>query len=231
MNMLPPKNDNTDEAQEALEQARAKMVRTQLVATGVQKQSIIERMGVLEREKFTPQEFKVIAYSAKEIPVSPSRYMLDPMSLGLLLDRIDFDSVKKVMILGDSTGYVATLLASIIENIVTVDNVNNFTENLTAITTMLGIDNVKTIENEIDKGYLEGSPYDLIFINGSIQKSPDDLFAQLSPQGKILTALKKPFISEAVFQYKTNGTIQTERLFECAISLLPEFAKKSKFVF
>ena len=45
----------------------------------------------------------------------------------------------------------------------------------------------------------------LIFINGSVQKIPDDLFTQLSPNGKILTAIKKPFISEAVFQYKLNG--------------------------
>jgi protein-L-isoaspartate(D-aspartate) O-methyltransferase len=229
--MLPPKDDNATDPQDAMQEARAKMVRTQLVATGVQKHSIIERMGELEREKFTPEEFKIIAYSAKEIPVSASRYMLDPMNLGLLLDRIDFDSVKTVMVLGDSTGYVAALLAGIIENVVTVDNVKNFTENLNAIITMLNIDNITVIENDIDKGYPAGGAYDLIFINGSIQKSPDDLFAQLSPQGKILTALKKPFISEAVFQYKTNGTIQTERLFECAISLLPEFGKKSKFVF
>ena len=95
----------------------------------------------------------------------------------------------------------------------------------------LDIHNVKIIESDIQKGYAVDAPYDLIYINGSVQDIPDDLFAQLSPNGKILTTIKKPFISEAVFQYKIDDVIQIERLFECSVSLLPEFSKKSKFVF
>ncbi len=216
---------------EEFEKAREKMVKTQLVATGVQKYSIIERMGELERENFTPEEFKIIAYSAKEIPLSPSRYMLDPMNLGLILDRVDFDSISKAMILADGTGYVTALLADIIDTVISVDTIKGFSKNITPILETLNIQNVKLIESDIQKGYPIDAPYDLIYINGAVQQIPDELFNQLSPNGKILTAIKRPFISEAVFQYKIDDTIQTERLFECSVSLLPEFAKKSKFVF
>lgn len=222
MNMLTP---------EEYETAREKMVKTQLVAPGVQRYWIIERMGELEREMFTPEEFKIIAYSGKEIPLPESRYMLDPMNLGLILDRVDFDSIEKVLILGDSSGYVTALLASIVDTVISVDNVKNFSKKLIPMMEKLDIHNVNIIDSEIQKGCPAHAPYDLIYINGSVQQIPDDLFAQLSPNGKILTALKKPFISEAVFQYKINDTTQTERLFECSVSLLPEFAKKSKFVF
>lgn len=224
-------DDDNKPTPEFFTQAREKMVKTQLVTTGVQRQSIIDRMATLEREKFTPQEFKIIAYSAREIPVSAKRYMIDPMNTGLLLDKIDFDSVKKIMILGDTTGYVTALLAQTVEEIITVDNSDNFVENITALMAELNIQNVSVIHHDISVGYPNHAPYDLIFINGAVQQIPDTLFEQLVPQGKVLTALKKAFISEAVFQYKANGTVQTERLFECAISLLPEFGKKSKFVF
>lgn len=216
---------------EFYQEAREKMVKTQLITTGVLQQSIIERMGTLEREKFLPSEFKIIAYSAKEIPVLPTRYMLDPMNTGLLLDKIDFDNVKKIMLLGDNTGYIATLLSEAIETVVTVDNTKNFNENINNIITEFDIKNITVVNGDIAMGDASNAPFDLIFINGAVQQVPDILFNQLAPQGKILTALKKSFISEAVFQYKIDNTVQTERLFECSISLLPEFSKKSKFVF
>jgi protein-L-isoaspartate(D-aspartate) O-methyltransferase len=231
MNMSVNNNNDNEQTPEFYEKAREKMVKTQLVTTGVQKKSLIDRMATLERESFTPQEFKIIAYSAREIPVLPTRYMIDPMNIGLLLDKIDFDTVKKIMILGDSTGYVAALLSEAIDNIVTVDNTQGFSENVTALMTQFDIKNVTVFNNDIALGCPDNAPFDLIFINGAVQQIPDNLFAQLSPQGKVLTALKKAFISEAVFQYKLNDIIQTERLFECSISLLPEFSKKSKFVF
>lgn len=224
-------SDEELEKQKAYEEARDNMVKSQLVATGVQKHSIIERMGELERELFVPEEFKIIAYSAREIPVSNSRYMIDPMNLGLILDKVDFDSINKVMILGDSTGYVAALLADIIDDVVTVDNTKDFSKNITELLNNIKVTNVKVVEGDIQKGYPDSSPYDLIFINGSVQQIPDEIFSQLSPIGKILTSFKKAFISEAVFQSKVNNTTQTEKLFECSISLLPEFSKKSKFVF
>lgn len=216
---------------EEYEKAREKMVKTQLVATGVQRYWIIERMGELQREMFVPEEFKIIAYSGREIPLPHFRYMLDPMNLGLILDRVDFDSVEKMMILGDSSGYVTALLANIVDTVVTVDNIKNFSKNMTPLMEQLNIHNVKVIENEIQKGCPSEAPYDLIYINGAVQHIPNDLFAQLAPNGKILTTLKKPFISEATLQYKVGDAIQTERLFECSVSLLPEFSKKSKFVF
>lgn len=222
MNMLTP---------EEYEEARERMVKTQLVAPGVQRYSIIERMGELEREIFTPEEFKLIAYSAKEIPLSGSRFMLNPMNLGLILDRVDFDSVSKVIVLGDGTGYVTALLADIVDSVVSVDNIDNFKSIVEKNLRDLNVENVEIIQGDITKGCPAKGPYDLIFINGAVQQIPDNLFAQLSDNGKILTALKKPFISHAIFQHKVGDTIQTERLFECSISLLPEFSKKSKFVF
>jgi protein-L-isoaspartate(D-aspartate) O-methyltransferase len=216
---------------EFYQEAREKMVKTQLITTGVLQQSIIDRMGTLEREKFLPSEFKIIAYSAKEIPVLPTRYMLDPMNTGLLLDKIDFDNVKKIMLLGDNTGYIATLLSEAIETVVTVDNTKNFSENINSVITEFDIKNITVVNGDIAMGDSNNAPFDLIFINGAVQQIPDILFNQLAPQGKVLTALKKSFISEAVFQYKIDNTVQTERLFECSISLLPEFSKKSKFVF
>ncbi|MFT6072936.1 MAG: protein-L-isoaspartate(D-aspartate) O-methyltransferase [Alphaproteobacteria bacterium] len=211
--------------------AREKMVRTQLVTTGVQKKSIIDHVGALEREIFVPEEFKLISYSAKEIPLADKRFMLNPMDLGLILDRIDFDNTQKVLIIADGTGYVTALLSKMIDQVVTLDNVNNFKKNLDPILNSLDIQNVSVIESDVTEGWAAQAPYDLIFINGSVQQIPDALFDQLAPNGKILTALKKPFISHAVFQFKLQDAIQTERLFECSISLLPEFSKKSKFVF
>jgi protein-L-isoaspartate(D-aspartate) O-methyltransferase len=211
--------------------AREKMVRTQLVATGVRKQSLIERFGKIEREKYTPKEFKLIAYSAKEIPLAHKRFLLNPMYLGLILDCIDYDSIKNALIIADSTGYVATLLSSLINKITVIDSVLDFKKNLTPILEYHNINNIKIIEGDILKGYPQNGPYDLIFINGAVQQIPNIFFEQLSKNGKILTPLKKPFISQATFQYKINNTVQIERLLECSVSLIPEFSQSSKFVF
>lgn len=221
----------TELTPEQYSEAREKMVNTQLVATGVRRQSIINRASEIKREDFTPTEFKLIAYSAKEIPLQGSRFMLDPMNLGLILDRIDFDDIQNMLIIGDSSGYVSALLAGIVPNIVSVDSVEGFKNTVDKLLAEININNVHAIQGDLTKGHASEGPYDLIFINGAVQIIPDALFAQLSPKGKILTTLKKAFISHAVFQHKAGDTVQTEKLFECSVSLLPEFGKQSKFVF
>lgn len=218
---------------EDFEEAREKMVMTQLMVPGVQKQSIMDGMLNLLREEFVPNEFKKIAYSAREILLPNDRFLLNPMDLGLILDRMDLNNIEKILIIADNPGYVTALLADIIPHVTTLDHVSSFKENMLQLIDTLELKNVTVFDHDILEGVPENAPFDAIFINGAIQKTPDNLFSQLSPEGRIYSFQKKQFISHAVSQFKSAETneIQTELLFETSVSLLPEFSQKSPFAF
>jgi|GEM_PF-2102844 len=222
-------NNNID----AFKEAREKMILTQLVATGVQRQSLLDAVYNLLREDFTPPEFKTIAYSAQEIRLPNERFLLSPMDIGLMFDRIDFDNAQKGLIIADSSGYATAILSELVEDITALDQTPEFTNNIQNIVSKYELKNVTIVENNVLAGCADHGPYDFIFINGSVQQIPDCFYDQLAPEGKIYCFQNKQFISHAVAQFKSpeDGSVQTERLFEASVTLLPEFKKASKFVF
>ena len=97
----------------------------------------------------------------------------------------------------------------------------------------LGIDNAALIAGDMEAGYVRQSPFDVIVINGAVEQVSEDLLAQIGPQGRLVTVVRKvgqPFGVATLFERTPNGVDQRV-LFDASVPLLPGFRDRPGFVF
>jgi protein-L-isoaspartate(D-aspartate) O-methyltransferase len=89
--------------------------------------------------------------------------------------------------------------------------------------------NVRVVTGPLTEGWPAQAPYDVILLNGAVEKLPDALRAQLKPQGRLLAIVGgRP--GGRVMLYRAGGG-EGWPLFDAAAPLLPGFAKPLTFVF
>lgn len=223
---------NSDIIMSTLEEARETMIKSQLMAVGVRNASVLEAFRSLDMEAFLPEEFKLIAYSGKEIAFNKARTMLEPMVMGKFLQHTDILPTFNILTVGDVSGYISALLSKMAKS-VTLLETDEFVEIAKSHieAAVLEENNISFASGDITKGAAQNGPYDLIVFCGAVKKFDDCFYNQLSNDGAIIAAVKRGYICDAVCYHKgEDGSIQKENFFECSAGLLPEFKPKSTFI-
>ena len=85
----------------------------------------------------------------------------------------------------------------------------------------------------MEMGVPKEAPFDVIFIEGSVEENPNTLFDQLNNNGKLIVVLKPLNVSigKANLFFKLNNEIGNEILFDAQVSKLSIFKSKPKFIF
>lgn len=214
-------------------QACEKMITSQLMPVGVRNELVLQYMRDLPREDFVPQEFKLISYSAKEIPVSKERCMLEPIVAGKIFQAASLSITKNILVIGDATGYFAALLSFMAVQVTVLEKniyVPEIKKNIEKNDSLKNINVIAT--DDITKGHNENAPYDMIFIHGTVKTVPDYILSQLSPNGFLIAFIRRGYICDATkYYFDESQNIQSERIFECSVLALPEFNPKTVFEF
>lgn len=183
-------------------------------------------------EAFLPEEFKLIAYSGKEIAFNKERTMLEPMVIGKFLQHANILPSFNVLTVGDISGYISALLSKMAKS-VTLLEIDEFSaiakSHIEAA--QLNNNNISFASGDITKGAAQNGPYDLILFCGAVKKFDDCFYNQLSSDGAVIAAVKRGYICDAIcYQKDEDGSIQKENFFECSAGMLPEFKPKSSFI-
>ena len=153
------------------------MIKSQLMAVGVRNASILEAFRSLDMENFLPEEFKLIAYSGKEISFNKSRTMLEPIVIGKFFQNADIQPNFNILTVGDISGYISTLLSKMAKSVTLLEAdefISTAKENIASAE--LENNNISFISSDITKGAAENGPYDLILFCGAAKKF-DDCFS------------------------------------------------------
>ena len=100
---------------------RTMMVDTQVRPSDVTKFPIIDAMLSVPRELFVPREQAEAAYISENVPIAPGRVVLEPRTLGKLLDALNIESDELVLDIGAGYGYSSALVARMAEAVIAVE--------------------------------------------------------------------------------------------------------------
>ena len=97
----------------------------------------------------------------------------------------------------------------------------------------MGFDNVVPLHGSMENGVEKEAPFDIIFIEGSIETEPKSLFSQLKENGKLIAIIRPANIKigKAKLFFKISNEIGLENLFDAQVSKLSIFKSKTKFSF
>lgn len=214
--------------------ARRTMVDTQIRVNDVTDPTIIEALLAVPREDFVPESRRELAYLDDDLPVvepehgKPGRYLMEPMILAKMLQAANLTPDGKVLHIGAATGYTSAVLARLVAHVTAVEEDSA----LAAVARdKLAGATVTVIEGPHAEGAAAGAPYDVILIEGSVERVPDGLFGQLAEGGRLVAVVGQGRAAKCIVYTQLNGETSALPVFDAALPPLPGFWVPCGFVF
>nr|WP_319512762.1 protein-L-isoaspartate O-methyltransferase [uncultured Cohaesibacter sp.] len=213
------------------DQARRNMVDNQIRTTDVTSYAILKAFLSVPREKFVPETKRDLAYSDADIRVSDTRVMTQPSPLARMLQLADIKPDDLVLIIGSGSGYTAAIASWLSNTVVAVESDETLAAAAEAAISDLGYDNVAVIPGDVKEGVPSEGPYDVIFINGTVEEVPQSLLMQLKDGGTLVAAKGNKNMAEAVRILRKGDNFSSISAFDTNAPVLQEFQKPQVFHF
>ncbi|MDZ4130266.1 MAG: methyltransferase domain-containing protein, partial [Hydrogenophaga sp.] len=142
----------------------------------------------------------------------------------------------KVLEVGTGSGYMAALLASLAQRVVSIEIDPNLARNARENLQKAGITNadVRTADaaaNQFAACTAEG-PFDAIVLSGSVAEVPPALLALLAPGGRLVAIVgQEPVMRATVVTRVGDASFQTAQPWDTVAPRLQNFPEPSRFQF
>ena len=209
---------------------RKTMVDTQIRPSDVTKFPIIEAFLSVPREKFVPDGKREAAYIGENFKIGQSRVILEPRSLAKLLDALDIRNDELVLDIGPGLGYSSAVISPMAEVVISVEDDSSMANEAEEILTEVGADNVVIQIGKLEDGAPEHGPYDVIILQGGVEKIPSSILKQLKNGGRVGAIFVEEGLGTAKIGFKLNDKINWRYSFNAAAPVLPGFFKQKDFV-
>jgi protein-L-isoaspartate(D-aspartate) O-methyltransferase len=171
-----------------------------------------------------------VAYMDEAIALGAGRVLMDARSFAKMLDALDLERRESVLVLGCGLGYSAAVLAHMVDAVVAVEEDADMARDAEATLGQKGIDNVAVLEAGLTVGAPKAGPYDVIVIEGGVEKVPTSVTDQLKDGGRIAAVFMDGPLGVCRVGHKSNGRVSWRMAFNTALPVLPGFAKDVHFV-
>ncbi|MCR9158427.1 MAG: protein-L-isoaspartate O-methyltransferase [Rhodobacteraceae bacterium] len=208
---------------------RTMMVDTQVRPSDVTKFPIIDAMLSVPRELFVPREQAEAAYISENVPIAPGRVVLEPRTLGKLLDAINIEGNELVLDIGAGYGYSSALVARMAEAVIAVEEDETLASEAQTMLAEQGADNVVLHTGPLADGAAQHGPYDAILIQGGVEQIPDSLLDQLKEGGRIGCLFMEGALGVVRIGYKIDGDVTWRFAFNATAPVVPGFEKAAAF--
>ena len=227
-------------AQTDLERARFNLIEQQIRPWDVLDLDILDLLGRLHREDFVPAAHKALAFVDMQIPLLGSaeeaarngQCMLEPKVEARMLQDLEVQPGDKVLEVGAGSGYMAALLASRAQRVISLEIVPQLVAMARDNLQRAGIRNAEVREADGAKGLAAEGPFDVIVLSGSVAEVPQALLAQLKVGGRLGAIAGNEPMMRATFIARTGEAAwKTRQPWDTVAPRLAHFAEPSRFHF
>jgi protein-L-isoaspartate(D-aspartate) O-methyltransferase len=210
-------------------QQRAHMVATQLRPNDVTDARLIKAILSVPREDFVPSSLVPVAYMEGCIAFGKGRVLLDPRSFGKMAQLAGIGSEDRVLDVGCATGYSTAVFAQLAAHAIGLEEEAEFAE--IATENLRGVANAEIVCAKLSEGLFDKAPFDVIFLNGAVERAIDNLIEQLADGGRLVCVVRDGAAGHAQIYLKQDGAFGERSAFDAHVPVLPGFEKNRSFAF
>jgi len=185
--------------------ARKAMLDSQLRTSGINEAYVLERMGIVPREDFVPENARGTAYMDRAIRLTDGGYLPAPLFHGAMLSEARPTATDSVLIIEGGSGYLAALIEPLVSSVKTISPAEAL---------------------EAKKG-----KYSLILVDGAIEHVPANLAKLVATDGRIVTGLVERGVTRLATGRKSGKSLALLPLAEMGIPRMGEFDKPASWSF
>ncbi len=210
---------------------RKNMVESQIRPSDVTDRRITAAMTGIPREAFLPQNLASLAYSDESLPVTPEQQILPPRVLAKLIQLAELDASETVLVVS-AAGYAAAVVSEMAGKVTALLPDEERAKAATSAFTASAITNATTAVGPAEAGWAANAPYDVVLIEGGIERIPDGLKAQIRDNGRLVAIANGDGIGRAVELHKRGDVFARRDAFQAAAKTVSGFTEpRPAFVF
>ncbi len=220
-----------------MERARFNMIEQQIRPWDVLDPDVLALLTVVKREEFVPPQYRGLAFSDLEIPLTPAgvpagESMFAPKVEARVLQELALRHHESVLEIGAGSGHMAALLAHRARDVVTAE-INPELQRMAADNLRrAGVANARVhAGNGLD--LVRGrARFDVIVLSGSVQVIPEEVTAALNVGGRLFAVVGQlPVMHARVITRTAETSLATTGVFETVAPPLIGFPQPSRFRF
>ena len=218
------------------------MVDCQIRTFEVTDQRLINRIMEVPRERFLPDDLRMLAYSDVDLRLPPevtgeeARTLLTPMVLARMIQGARLKPAERILDIACGTGYSTAIMAGLAGEVIALESGPARRRALQRRLASCGLARVRTLAGGLAAGADTDGPFDVILINGAASNNLEALLAQLAEGGRLIVIRRAPDdptgrAAKAICYEKRGTEIGNRYLFDTSAPLLPAFAPAASFSF
>lgn len=204
-------------------QRRTMMVDTQVRPNDVTSYPVIDAMLHVPREQFVPESRRDVAYAGENLDLAPGRVLLEPRTLGKMMELLDLQTSDLILDVGCGFGYSAAVMSRIAEAVVAVEEDDTMATEAQARLAAQDVFNVVVVTAALTQGCASQAPYDAMLIEGAIEEMPAALADQLRDGGRVAALFHEGNLGVVRIGRKVDGRINWRFAFNAGAPLLSGF--------
>lgn len=208
---------------------RTMMVDTQVRPNDVTRFPVIEAMLAVPMEDYLPASRRAVAYSGENLDLGHGRVLLEPRTLGKMVDMLDLQAGDLVLDLGCGYGYSSAVMARMVQAVVAIEDNPDMTAEAERRLSEAGVFNVAVLNAPLAEGAPGQGPYDAILINGGVEHVPPAILGQLKDGGRIAALFLEGALGVVRLGHAINGRVNWRYGFNALAPLLPGFQRQRGF--
>ncbi len=192
---------------------RNAMINNQIIARGISHKATIEALRKVERHKLVPDNQKQMAYRDSPLPIGYGQTISQPYIVAFMTESIQPEKGQKILEIGTGSGYQAAVLAEIVDDVYTIEIVEELGKRAKRDLKKIGYNNIHIKIGDGYNGWEEHAPFDAIVVTAAAEYIPPPLIKQLKDGGKMIIPVGTQFMTQQlVLVEKTDGKVRSRNV-------------------
>ena len=165
------------------QRARDRLVE-RLAGEGIRDRRVLDVMRTLPRHQFIDEALASRAYEDTALPIGNKQTISQPFVVARMTEAlIEHRLPQRVLEIGTGSGYQCAVLSLLVEQMFTVERIDELLRNARRRFRKLGLDNIRSRHDDGRLGWSDEAPFDAIIVTAAGAALEPSLLAQLAPQG------------------------------------------------
>ena len=174
------------------QRTRARMVE-RLREQGITDARVLEAMAGVPRHLFVEEALASRAYEDTALPIGFGQTISQPYVVARMIEcLVQSREPGKVLEVGTGCGYQAAVLASLADEVYSIERIRELLERARANLRELRLKNLRLAHGDGAAGLEKAAPFDSIILAAAAPELPQALLRQLGPGGRMILPLRKP---------------------------------------
>ena len=173
---------------------------------------MIQSLLETPRHEFVPLKYRRHAYFDMSLPIGFGQTISSPFIVAYMTEALAPQPTDRVLEIGTGSGYQAAILSPLVNEVYTIEIVDELAGRAKKTLHRLGYKNVHVKAGDGYQGWPEHAPFDKIIVTCSPERVPEPLVRQIRDGGRMIIPVGERYQQTLYLLKKRQGEMVTESL-------------------